>query len=552
MSNGFIVTTTDGGTTWTNRPYPGGITLFTGVSCGSTSQCIAVPDGSIFITSDGGITWAQPTLPYGISGLTGVSCGSTSNCAAVSINGPTGINLVVTTANGGATWTNPIRPPGFPVLQLEGISCPSASDCLAVGPGVISSSDGGATWTKQTIPSGTGVLAVSCGSSSNCVATGAGVIATTDGGTNWVTQGVSTVFPFDGLGVSCASALDCVVVGYAVEGKFGPFPPVIAATTDGGTTWTTQSVPTGTDIVSRVSCGSTSDCVAVGTASGAPVTLATTNGGATWTTQNVPSAVSTLAGISCPSSADCVAVGNTSSNSGVAMATTNGGSIWTIEKTPGVAGLAGVSCASSTDCVAVGGGMIIGTGSAFDLAPTSTTASVNPANTISGSPVSFSTSVAPTAGPGTPTGTVTFSIDSSSLCTATLSGGSGSCISSGAPVGLDNVTATYSGDTAFAASSATTSLSVKAFGITTTSLPPGTVSAPYSYQLTAAGGTMPYRWKKTAALPRGLKLSSSGLISGSPNARRVPPGSYPVSVQVKDSTRRNRQTATATFTLVLN
>ena len=59
-------------------------------------------------------------------------------------------------------------------------------------------------------------------------------------------------------------------------------------------------------------------------------------------------------------------------------------------------------------------------------------------------------------------------------------------------------------------------------------------------------------WKKTAAFPGGLKLSSSGLISGIPNARRVPPGSYPVSMQVKDSTRRNRQTATATFTLVLS
>ncbi len=134
---------------------------------------------------------------------------------------------------------------------------------------------------------------------------------------------------------------------------------------------------------------------------------------------------------------------------------------------------------------------------------------------------------------------------------AILSGGTATCSSSGAPVGMDTVTASYGGDPTFASSSGTTSLDVQAFGITTTSLPPAAVGTPYSFQLAAAGGTAPYRWKKTAALPRGLKLSASGLISGTPNARRVPPGSYPISVRVKDSTRRGRQTATATFTLAI-
>jgi hypothetical protein len=89
------------------------------------------------------------------------------------------------------------------------------------------------------------------------------------------------------------------------------------------------------------------------------------------------------------------------------------------------------------------------------------------------------------------------------------------------------------------------------FVITTTSLPSGVVGSPYSYQLAASGGTEPYHWKKTAALPKGLELSSSGELSGTPNAR-LAPGSYPISVEVKDSTSRDRQTATATFTLVLS
>jgi hypothetical protein len=468
----------------------------------------------------------------------------------VSFNQPNGTNLVVDTTDGGASWTNPTQPDG--VTQLADVSCGSALDCMAVGPGVITSSDGGASWTERTIPSGGGVVGVSCSSGADCVAVGAATIATTDGGATWVSQGVPTQFPFNGLGVSCASALDCVVVGFQVEGKFGPFPPTIAATTDGGATWSTQSVPDGVGVLDQVSCPSSTDCVALSNGSDGPAAVATTDGGATWSIQTLPSAVDTVAGISCATPSNCMAVGETSTSSGVAMATTDGGANWTVESVPSGPALTGVSCASTTDCVAVGGGMILGTTNPFDLKATTTTASVDPAQVVTGLPVSYSTSVAATAGSGTPTGIVTFGIGSTHLCTVTLSGGGGTCTSSAAPIGLDRVVASYGGDPNFAASSGTTSLNVQAFGITTTSLSAGAVGVPYQNQLTAAGGTAPYRWKKTAALPSGLKLSSSGVISGTPNVRKVPPGSYPVSVQVSDSTKRHKQIATATFTLTLS
>ncbi len=54
-------------------------------------------------------------------------------------------------------------------------------------------------------------------------------------------------------------------------------------------------------------------------------------------------------------------------------------------------------------------------------------------------------------------------------------------------------------------------------GITNTSLPNFTIGTPYSYQLTAAGGTGPYLFGIGAgSLPDGLGISSSGLISGTP------------------------------------
>ena len=53
--------------------------------------------------------------------------------------------------------------------------------------------------------------------------------------------------------------------------------------------------------------------------------------------------------------------------------------------------------------------------------------------------------------------------------------------------------------------------------LTPTTLPPGQLLIPYSQQITASGGTAPFTFVVAAgALPTGLFLSSTGLISGSP------------------------------------
>jgi hypothetical protein len=56
-------------------------------------------------------------------------------------------------------------------------------------------------------------------------------------------------------------------------------------------------------------------------------------------------------------------------------------------------------------------------------------------------------------------------------------------------------------------------------GITTASLPDGTVNEPYSATLQATGGTLPYTWAITGGLPAGLSLNAStGEIFGDPTA----------------------------------
>jgi Tol biopolymer transport system component len=87
---------------------------------------------------------------------------------------------------------------------------------------------------------------------------------------------------------------------------------------------------------------------------------------------------------------------------------------------------------------------------------------------------------------------------------------------------------------------------VAGFRVTTSSLPNGKVGTVYSRALAATGGTVPYKWKKLTKLPKGLKLSKTGVITGTPKAA----GTFSVGVSVKDAGKKPlRKTATRTFSL---
>ena len=88
----------------------------------------------------------------------------------------------------------------------------------------------------------------------------------------------------------------------------------------------------------------------------------------------------------------------------------------------------------------------------------STTAlSPSPANPVYGQPITFTANVAPTSGTGTPTGTVTFVVDGTPLGSAVtlVSGVATSAAISSLNYGTHTVTASYSGDSTFGASTGT-------------------------------------------------------------------------------------------------
>jgi hypothetical protein len=102
---------------------------------------------------------------------------------------------------------------------------------------------------------------------------------------------------------------------------------------------------------------------------------------------------------------------------------------------------------------------------------------------------------------------------------------------------------------------ATLSLSVSAapantLTITNTSLPNGTIGAPYNATITVTGGTSPFQFSATG-LPSGLSISATtGTISGTPT--QSAPGTATVILTVTDRTKPTAQTATANLSLTIN
>lgn len=270
---------------------------------------------------------------------------------------------------------------------LTSVTCPSPTDCVAVGnyehdeDGTVSyrtliESWDGENWSVADSPnpstSGNYLNSVSCASESSCVAVGRyergrtyGTLIETWDGSSWT----ATAGPNDGdtfrtlLGVSCASATSCVAVGeYDVDNT-----QVTLLDTWDGESWTVTPTPnlgTTLNTLTSVSCTGATSCVAVGFYADEQSpnhTLVLTWDGLSWSTTPSPNADngSALLGVSCVDSSTCTAVGFSDSDTGEqALVETFDGVGWSVTPSPqvgtGVAQLSSVACIDATGCVAVG------------------------------------------------------------------------------------------------------------------------------------------------------------------------------------------------------
>jgi hypothetical protein len=155
---------------------------------------------------------------------------------------------------------------------------------------------------------------------------------------------------------------------------------------------------------------------------------------------------------------------------------------------------------------------------------TSVTSSVNPS--VFGQTVTFTATVSPTSGGGTPTGTVTFLDGGSPIGTATLSGGQATFSTSALAAGSHTITTSYGGDANFNGS--TGSLTGNPQVVTGAALPPS-ISKQFNLSTIALNATTSLTFTITNpnastsltgigftdAFPGGLVVSTPNALSGS-------------------------------------
>jgi hypothetical protein len=341
---------------------------------------------------------AVPAATPPANDLFGVSCVSPKNCVAVGLDGNAyrGTGGPLAEKWNGRTWkiARMRLPAGATSGELFGVSCKSASACVAVGLYLDSAGAGiplaetwnGRTWTPRTLPTpagGTGVIlnGVSCASARRCVAVGeyftgggAAAIAESWNGGRWTTAtppAPAASVEGDLSAVSCPSATYCVAVGKSATTAGSS----VLIDSWNGRTWRERAArpPRGLEHaeLNGVWCTSAANCVAVGRGSGGSGLTGFTElwNGSSWRSALVSwprgAANSGLVGVSCASAKRCVMVGyldmnpGAGGNTGRAAAVTWNGRTWTVTKVPAPARgksslFNGVSCLSAVNCVAAG------------------------------------------------------------------------------------------------------------------------------------------------------------------------------------------------------
>lgn len=128
---------------------------------------------------------------------------------------------------------------------------------------------------------------------------------------------------------------------------------------------------------------------------------------------------------------------------------------------------------------------------------------------------------------------------------------SGAGLLSGTPLasGTFNLTATATDANGQSASRAyVLQVAVPALALTPVNLPGGTAGTSYSQALSVSGGIAPYSVTVTGALPAGMSFDAIGMrFSGTPTQS----GTFPVTVQVRDSTAGTPATLTVPYSLVI-
>lgn len=314
------------GTTWSSPvTVDAGHTLF-GLSCPSTSLCLATDTlGNFFIDQNG--SWSaqgsvDPTINAS-GGATGLSCASSSFCVATEWNGD-----VVT--YDGSHWSAPTHLESGPLWDA---SCASPSLCVVVDRNTHVFTYIGGSWSTPLTPDpDNGVTGLSCASRTFCAAVDHVGEAVTFDGTGWSTP-TSIDGPSALTGVSCPSSTFCVAVGGGDAVMFD------------GATWAAAKNVDGSSQLMGVSCPTSSFCVAVDSSGGVLTFI-----NSVWSAPMPVDSSGALTAVSCPTTSFCMAL----DTSGAVLKFD--GVSWTAPAPVGSLHLTALSCASPSFCGAADSG----------------------------------------------------------------------------------------------------------------------------------------------------------------------------------------------------
>jgi hypothetical protein len=230
------------------------------VSCVSETDCVAVGASTAGTLAErwNGEGWtiqATPNPPGSASGgFTGVACTSASFCVAVGFGLDSAGNPVATLAErwNGKRWAIQPTPNPAPASGFGGVTCTSASFCVAVGGGPVDRRTlaerwNGRSWAIQHTPNpsqGGGLAAVSCTSTVACTAAADLGAAMRWNGAKWTIQPTpSTGSPGSRFNtVACTSATSCTAAGELTDSSGNAFFGTLAERWN-GRSWRIQPTP---------------------------------------------------------------------------------------------------------------------------------------------------------------------------------------------------------------------------------------------------------------------------------------------------------------------
>ena len=296
------------------------------------------------VVHDSGGRWTVVSTPVVNTGeeietasLSDVGCVSATNCWAVGGGGGADNHQPLIEHFTGTSWTL-VGSPAVGGGDLDGVACVSATDCWAVGSADIGSNEPhplierytGAAWTLVSSPPVsdgvyTGLASVTCPSSSDCWAVGETSnsvqaqmpLIEQFNGTGWsVVNGASapaSPIEFGLSSISCPTTNDCWAVGDRWATNAPSDQPFIEQYD--GHAWSIVASPniSGGAMLNGITCQTSDDCWTVGWTENDPGGgLTEQYSGGSWDVIDSPAILygGGLDGVTCASATDCFAVGS--------------------------------------------------------------------------------------------------------------------------------------------------------------------------------------------------------------------------------------------------